>query len=227
MSEEIEEEYSAPDYEMKGVDYEIQSIMHPVEGKDMRIAYPEINEMEEFNTMPDADIRFCWYFACPSSPYSSGLTDEDRLFSSVRDAYGENYYTNKAAMALMKNEFSAEIIAGINRMKIISPSYRSRANAMLHKILDNMDILINVPKSQLLVMDSSQKKAFVSVSVDVANNLPNIINQLEGGFSIAKSQAKKNKAGTKVGASIGGSQGDNLMDKVVSSGFDAEEDEVY
>lgn len=218
------------DVDIKPVEYTVQDIFTPIDGKDMKIDYPELVSMEEFDNMNNADIKFCWYFACKSSPFlGQGISDEERLFNSIQEAYGKDYLANKTAVSLLKNEFSSEILAGINRMKILSPSLRSRANAMMSKILDNMDVMINIPKSNLIAMDSGQKKSFVSLCVDVSNNLPHVINQLEGGFSLSKASNKKKQGLQTGGNNTSGNplstETDNLMDSIVSTAND--KDEVY
>lgn len=197
--------------------YIVHDIFVPSE-KDMRIEYPELNDMPEFNDMPDADIRFCWYYACKSSPFvNKGYVDRDRMYFSIKEAYGENYTSNKQAMALFVGEFSQKIIDGINRMKNFSPGIRSRANSMIERIMSNMEMVVMLDATEMMVMSAAEKKAFISLCVDVSNNLPVIVNQLEGGFSVSKSnKAKKEAAKATATASAGQNSSDNLMDRVVS-----------
>jgi len=205
------------------VKYTVHEIFEPTD-KDMKIEYPELSGMTEFDNMPNNDIKFCWYFGCKSSPFF-GLPDETEKVNSVREAYGADYLEIKQAVDIIKDIYSSEIIAGINRMKIFSPALRSRANAMLTKILDNMDKAINIQEEQLMAMDSSGKKAFISLSVDVANNLPNIVNQLEGGFSLSKAIKKNNKLqGNNTTGNPLNVESKNLMDKIVSVGNNDDEE---
>lgn len=225
--DEIDSDVSKPlDVEIKPVEFKVKDIFSPVDNKDMKIEYPELSTMQEFDNMSNADIKFCWYFSCKSSPYvGKGVSDDVRLFNSVSEAYGKDYLSNKTAVLLLKGQFTPEILAGINKMKILSPSLRSRANAMMSKILDNMDVTINIPTTDLMAMDSGQKKAFISLCVDVANNLPGVINQLEGGFSISKTTGKKTQRGTQAGAPLK-EDNSNFMDLIVSESDDID-DEIY
>ena len=88
-----------------------------------------------------------------------------------------------------------------------------------------MDKAINIQEEQLMAMDSSGKKAFISLSVDVANNLPNIVNQLEGGFSLSKAIKKNNKLqGNNTTGNPLNVESKNLMDKIVSVGNNDDEE---
>ena len=65
----------------KRINYKLKAVFEPTD-RDMKIEYPELADMPEFSNMPNADIKFCWYFGCKSSPYfSDDDSDSERLFS--------------------------------------------------------------------------------------------------------------------------------------------------
>lgn len=163
--------------------------------RDMKIEYPELADMEAFTAMYDKDIRFCWYYACKSSEYASIDDNNLRMQKSLEKVYGKDYLLNNAtAKKLAIFDIPEHIRVGIEAMSNFSPQHRSQANAMMQKMFENLQKTIDVDEEAFEIWNPSERKAYVQLVSETTDALPNIIAQLERGFSIKMSESGVDKS---------------------------------
>lgn len=174
-------------------------------GRDMRIEYPELLDMEEFNSMPNNDIKFCWLYACRSSPYLS-MPEEVKIDMCLKTAYGNNFFEDRTAMLIKKGDIPEAIAMGINKMKTFIPSVRHDANKIMMEMFGNLKKMIKIDDDEFIAMEMDEKKQYVSMCKDVSATLPTIVQQLEIGFSVKKKT---------IGSKDNTDEDDDLMDAVI------------
>lgn len=172
--------------------------------KDYRIEYPELNEIDEFQELSDSELKFCWWYACKSSPILD-RESSDRCIIAAEKAFPKNNRIGDTYKRLRDGNFDPIISAALKRMSSFDEEKRNKAAKMIKQILNNYETLIEVEKEQLEIMEFSEKKAYVEMTKNITDVLPRIIEQTERNFGVSQ-KAKKN-----INTDM------NLMDSIVSS----------
>jgi len=161
--------------------------------KEMKVQYPELSEMEEFASMTDKDIRFVWYYACQSSDISKIPDKQSRMKMALKSAYGDDWFKFNTAQKIAAWEFPEYITIAINRMAKFSPEARGRGKAMIERLFDNYERIVDVDPELFETWSPSERKSFVQLGVEMSDALPKVIQQLERGFAVSSKKADGEK----------------------------------
>lgn len=182
-----------------------QQIFKPT-NRDMRVEYPELTDIVEFNPLNNKDLRFVWFYACKSSELSTIRQDGIRLEASVKIAYGKEWMSNSNAVSLMNGDVPDDFVIAISKMRSFIPAIRTKANKMALSMFETLEKITVIDDFTYEAMDFDDKKAYVGLAKTVSDILPNLISQIEIGFSVIKKQNDNNKEDK-----------ENLMDYVIDT----------
>ena len=182
-----------------------QQIFKPT-NRDMRVEYPELTDIVEFNPLNNKDLRFVWFYACKSSELSTIRQDGIRLEASVKMAYGKEWMSNSNAVSLMNGDVPDDFVIAISKMRSFIPAIRTKANKMALSMFETLEKITVIDDFTYEAMDFDDKKAYVGLAKTVSDILPNLISQIEIGFSVIKKQNDNNKEDK-----------ENLMDYVIDT----------
>jgi hypothetical protein len=136
----------------------IISLFEPTE-RDMKLDYPELAEIEEFQELTARDLKFVWYVGNRTSPLAT-LKSGIRVKESYKLVY-EGYNREKDLQAqLRKGEIPVKFKDAIARMSKFVPSVRLRAKLDTEYIFEAMQGLIFVSPSERANMEGEDKKDY-------------------------------------------------------------------
>lgn len=154
--------------------------------KSLFLDYPELKDIKEFSNLTAEHFDFVWYYSNPTSEISI-VNEYDKVKVCLE----------KSGLKLTKNEtenyldlkFPLEIKEAMDRMSTLNPDARKRGKLITQKIFDSLEQMIDEGLSKSADID--EKKKFIELSMEIAQNLPTVIRQLERGFGITEKEEKK------------------------------------
>lgn len=187
-------------------------IFAPVEGKDMRNEYPELQTIPEFLFLNEEEMRFVWLIANRTSPFNViGEHNQAKKGEAYRGALKHSGLGKKIGDAQSKEIGSGilpdKLHKGAKRMEIFNPSIRMRAKLMAELMFANQEKMISITEEELKVMGVGDKKDYASLCKNIADNLENLVPQLENAYGVKDVGKSKGK---------GESGGPTLMDIVLN-----------
>jgi hypothetical protein len=183
-------------------------IFEPSE-KMMKLEYPELQDITEFESLDDAELKFVWYYANPTSPYATD-SNEARKISQCLKAFGGTL-SDEAENRYRSLNFPDKVKTAIDRMSKINVDARSSAKNTVQKVFDNLNRMINIPDSDWAEMTYESKKSYVALSLKVTESLPALVEKMEQGFGVSES-----------GISLFKSDGATIMDRLHMENDDTE-----
>jgi len=161
---------------------------------DMRIEYPELAGIEEFQGLSDVELKFVWYYFNTKSPY---YKEKDRVRKVSACVKASGFSTNLNILKNMYvNIFPENLEAAGARMERFASSARERAKGMIEKMFDTYEgILDSFGEKDF---DTEQQEKFVNIAAKIRAELPALIKQKEEGFGLKQVR----KAGEKKGMSL-------------------------
>jgi hypothetical protein len=156
-----------------------KAILFSDEGKDLRITYPELNEVSEFKPLSSSEMLFVYYFACESSPYIR-MDIKNRLLKSLEHIKKD--VSGSQIADYSKGEFPDKIKAAVDRMARYDVSARMKAREITEMVFKNVQELVDVDLT--LLKDIDEKKRYIDMAASTVKLLPSIVSQLENGYGI-------------------------------------------
>jgi len=148
--------------------------------KDMRLDYPELSTVSEFKTLTSKEMRFVWLYSNDSSPLQS-LSKNERLSKAFTQAFGD-IASDELWEKYKSFDFSLAINKAIEKMKSYDLGIRMRAKMGIEKIFNRLEKIMSIDESQL--EDLNKASTYVTLSIKIADSMPNIIKLYEQGFGI-------------------------------------------
>jgi hypothetical protein len=157
---------------------------------DLRKEYPELNSIDEFKPLKNAEMYFVWVFACPGSDIEN--TDVPLLVrrrkavnmafleadgKTIRHGYDKEYFENAIA-----GVFTEEVNQAIRRMEMFNPNVRMQAKILSEKVLKNYVAFIDKDSSE--IQDTDERKKYVDMCDKILDALPKLIEKVESGYGI-------------------------------------------
>ena len=171
------------------MDYD-EALMFEPSNRDMKLDYPELAEIEEFNILSARQLKFVWYVSNRTSPIA-GLDQKKRLKAAASMAWGNYHSKKQEAIDYGNGIVPDEIKAAIKKMSSFIPSVRLKAKFMQEYIFDKMQKIIVVSDKEMDEMDADEKKKYADLALKVSSELNNVVDRMESGYGI-KTKKKPN-----------------------------------
>ncbi len=172
------------------------SIFMPRSSNNIFSDYPELKQFPEFKALQNSDMLFVWYVACEASPLHKITSNAQRAKLAVELAYRDVNYKNldrKKMSNLEAGNWGDKIGDAIQRMKSFRIGPRIRALQILEKGFENLEKIINTDASDQSLFKNTQGefdfgkyKAFVDCVKNATAMMPDLIRQIESGFSVIR-----------------------------------------
>lgn len=160
-----------------------ESVFKP-SSKMMKIEYPELAEMSEFESLNDNELKFVWYYANPTSPYVDDNNEPRKIGKCLSKAFG-GLLSTEAENRYRSQNFPDKVRIAIDRMKNINVDARQMAKRSAKKVFDNLNRMIDIPEEDWAEMTYENKKSYVALSLKITESLPDLVSTLEQGFGVA------------------------------------------
>lgn len=150
-------------------------------GKDMRIEYPELNDIPEFEKLKGTELKFVWYYSNRTSPYYTIRNPKMKVLKCMELAFGGNISSDMNSRYQAGN-FPEYIRIAMDRMQRFSPSTRLRAKITIEKIFENLEKITELNHEDLV--DLQSRKEYANLAVTVTKNMGDIVKQMENAFGV-------------------------------------------
>jgi len=174
------------------------SIFMPKTSSSVFSDYPELKQYPEFKVLTNNDMLFVWYMACQASPLHKITSDAKRAKYAVEFAYRNvlsKELDRKKLANLEAGHWGDKIADAIQRMRSFRIGPRIRALQILEKGFENLEKIINTDASDQTLFqnangefDFGKYKAFVDCVEKATKMMPDLIKQIESGFSVVRKE---------------------------------------
>ena len=154
--------------------------------RDVRVEYPELAQIEEFKKLTASEMLFAWAYACRTSKLNR-LPEKDRIIKCLEILRKELNAEKIQQYSIL--DFPDHLKAALERMSKFDPGIRVQAKAIVETIFDNIKKIVEVKIDD--ITDMEEKKKYISLSIDVVKNMPEIVAQRENGYGIRTVEKKK------------------------------------
>lgn len=185
-------------------------IFVPADGKDMRAEYPELNNIEAFVTLSNAEMVFVWLMANRTSPLCAGNHPDRKKATAKALAWSKlnKLLDNKTLLDYGEQKFPTKLVNALNKMMAFNPSVRMKAKLMTEKMLLNLSKMVDVSEEELKEMSLSEKASYAGLVKTITNSLDELIVSTEDAYGIKV--IKKREVNKQ-------NQGQTLMDSILNS----------
>jgi len=159
---------------------------------DLRIEYPELADVKEFQDLKVKEVRLCWLLGNRTSPIYK-LSKQERLNKALELVYGNAYSIRADLKPIMSGNMPDNIKEGIKKMELYNPEYRLRAKLMSQYMFDMLNDMIVLDTATLVGMDIDEKKKYTDLIVKIHSELPDMVKRLESSYGIKTIDKKTNK----------------------------------
>lgn len=150
----------------------------------MKLEYPELADISEFDTLQNKELKFVWFFANQTSPFINIKNRRERGRLALDAAFGEDKAPKELKNEVLTGMFDERIRAAIERMSKFDAGVRTRAKSMAERIFSNFEIIIKVDPDEVEQMEDDEKANYVNLAKTVQGALPDLVKQLESGYGI-------------------------------------------
>lgn len=157
---------------------------------DLFKEYPELKEYKEFTEIKSNDeLLFVWHYANPTSDIAKIESIDLRIEAAYEKVFGKTNDTRQ--VQYLMGDFPENVRAAIERMKNFKPSARMRAKLMTEKTFNDFEKIMFM---DVYGEDVGEMKKLADLKMEIAEQLPGLIKQLEGGFGIKEVDSKGKEA---------------------------------
>lgn len=149
--------------------------------KDMRIEYPELNDIPEFEGLSGTELKFVWYWSNRTSPYCGMKNIKFKTTKCISASFGDGAKKEQYSR-YMANSFPEKIRIAMDRMERFSPSTRLRAKLTIEKIFENLEKITEITEEDF--MDLQSRKEYANLAVTVTKNMGDMVKQMENAFGV-------------------------------------------
>ena len=157
--------------------------------RDMRLDYPELSEVNEFEHLNARELKFCWYVGSRTSPLAN-IPKKKRVQVAANTAWGGYHADRKEVKELASGKIPDNIMKAIKKKSSYNPSVRLRAKFMQEYIFDKMQSIIIISDDELKEMDADEKKKYADLTLKVSSELSSVVNRMESGYGIRAKKAE-------------------------------------
>ena len=159
---------------------------------DLRIEYPELAEMPEFQGLKVKEVRLSWLLGNRTSPIYR-LSKKERLIRALEVVYGSRYAENKDVQPILEGNMPAELRTAIEKMEKFNPEYRLMAKLMSEYVFNKLNDLIVLSPAEEAAMDIDEKKKYTDLVIKISSELPSMVARLETSYGAKTVERKTNK----------------------------------
>jgi len=143
----------------------------------------------EFKTLNDSEMRLGFYYACKGSVYIN-LKEENRI-TDILIKQKDLVFKNEQKSKFINLDFTEELeISFITWSKFV-PDIRLMGYNAIYSIMKDCLKVANEDLDKYIQTDVSDLKTMMSMKIEVAKNIGEIIRQVEQGFGVAKKYRKE------------------------------------
>lgn len=161
--------------------------------RDMKLDYPELSEVAEFEQLNARELKFCWYVGSRTSPLAS-IPKKKRLSVSANTAWGGYHADRKEVKELAAGKIPDKIMTAIEKMSSFNPTVRLRAKFMQEYIFDKMQAIILISDTELKEMDADEKKKYADLALKISSDLTHVVDRMEAGYGVKKRERDTKKS---------------------------------
>lgn len=174
-----------------------EAILFEPSGRDMKLDYPDLAAIEEFEKLSTRELKFVWYVGNRTSPLAK-MGKRDRLKKAASLAWGGYHAQRDEVTELASGKIPDKILKAIDRMSRFSPSVRLKAKFMQEYIFEQMQSIILLTPQEMNEMDADERKKYVDLSLKVSSEIPELVERMESGEAVkVKEEDRKGKAKVK------------------------------
>jgi len=160
--------------------------------RDLRIEYPELANINEFSELKTKELKFVWFYANRTSPYYTAKGgDRNKILGCIRNSFGNSYKEDDPAeySKYLRGNFPPKIREAIERMERFNPTARARAKIAIETVFSNLEqsMFMDEEMEAKMKEDIELRKKYVELSIKIADNMQNVVAQMEEGFGIRAS----------------------------------------
>lgn len=156
--------------------------------KKMMDEYPELSRIDEFKDLSDYQLRFCWYYVNPTSPYvvkaklDRAYTVKARLNDSIKETLLDKGDT--LIKSYKEKKWGDKVDNALKRMASTKVRDRYIARKLFNKAYLNMEAIIGMEKDEVRELNMNEKKSYMSMSLDFMKNMDDIIEKREQAYGV-------------------------------------------
>jgi len=186
-------------------------IFVPADGKDMRVAYPELATIDSFNLLTDKELTFVWLISNKTSPLAKEnrkVSDTIAIKQALEWSKLDKYLTAQESLDYRAEKYPSKIQGAINKMSTFNPSTRMKAKIITEKVFNNISKMVDVSEEELQNMSLQEKKSYADFAKTVTNTLDELIIANEEAYGVKTVKKREQKSA---------SSGKTLMDLIMTS----------
>lgn len=155
--------------------------------KPMRVQYPQLEEIEEFQPWTEAQLRFTWYWAHPSSEFATITVVRTKINSCYDKAFGKNGTNTEKALYLTQ-AWPPGMEAAFLRWRVFANEERAQAAYGYKRTLRNYDLILEVNEATVTALRKKKKlesedmkamDAYVDITAKINKERPLLIEKIE------------------------------------------------
>jgi hypothetical protein len=171
---------------------EVDSLFEPNGKSDMRLDYPELAEVPEFEELSSTEVRLCWYIGNRTSPLVKNIRDKGkRVKSALEKCYTGASRERQDYKDMLEGNFPHKILVGIEKMASYNPSFRLKAKLLDEWMFDKIQSLVMKDEVKINMMDIDDEKKYTSMMLEVSKSMPDMIGRMEQGYGVKKKKIEK------------------------------------
>lgn len=179
---------------------EINPVLFEPTGRDLRVTYPELNDIEEFEDLNASELAMCWYIGSKTSPIYKKFPASDNESKKKRIAAAIDQVFQPDSIAINKDLQSfyegrvvpARYKKAIQRFNSFDLSYRLRSRFLHQAVLKNIEMMLIVDQDDLKDMGPEDYKSYLSAASSALTMLPKLQEALEGNFGLTLKKVSSN-----------------------------------
>ena len=161
------------------MDSDLVGLFSPTGGKDIRLSYPELRLVPEFENVTAKEFTFVWNYVYM---FADVPQDRLRIQKSLFLAFGDTMPINDKEKYKNGN-YPEKVRVAIEKLRIYDLSSRLMARAINQRTLNNYFEYINSKNLTELSEDDASK--FIKNSADINKELPDLLKAMEHNYGVS------------------------------------------
>ncbi len=150
--------------------------------KDMKMEYPELDDIKEFTKLSGGEMRFVWYWANRTSPFYGNKNKKIKAQSCINASFKNGLHGNEYKR-YMSGNFPDILRVAMEKMESYSPSIRMQAKMAIEKIFQNLQTISDMRTEDLI--DLQSRKDYATLAVTVSKNMGDVVRQMENAYGVS------------------------------------------
>jgi hypothetical protein len=173
---------------------DIVTMFEPTYGKDIRIEYPDLDDVEEFKNLTASQLSFVWAYANKTSPYYKIQDEKEKISKCCLLAFRKRLGREQLEKYLEK-DFPDLVVLAIPKMQKYNPSFRMRAKLLAERQFHMIDDMTSQVEGYGEIMTLDEKKKFADFINTSSSIIPKIVDQIENAYGVKLKVVRKKEEG--------------------------------